>query len=97
MLGFKVSPESQSHLKEAKPDHIDPSSYLAARETPASQPVVKSAKAHKTQHEAFVFHIMQVGVQVWGGTCTWLPGSHRWQYKAPSHYCITTAFAADPV
>lgn len=58
MPGFKVSPESQSHLKEAEPDHIDPSSYLAARETPASSARVKSAGAHQTHHEAFVFCIL---------------------------------------
>lgn len=43
--------------KETKPNHIDPSSYLPAREnpTPNSSTWLQSAKAHKTQHEAFVF------------------------------------------
>lgn len=54
MLGFKLSPESQSHLKETQPNSIDPSSYLTARETPASPTGVRSANTHKTQHEAFV-------------------------------------------
>lgn len=88
------SPESQSHLKETKPSHTHPSSYLTTRETPAPTPwnlprLIKPNMRLLCSHNAG-------GCQGLGGTCTWLPRSHQWQHKASPHYYITTALQPAP-
>lgn len=95
MLGFKLSPESQSHLKETKPNHTNPSSYLTARETNSFLTRWNLPTLIKPNMRLLCSHNAG-GCQGFGGTCTWLPGSHQWQYKASPHHCITTALQPAP-
>lgn len=65
MLGFKLFPQSQSHLKETKLKwRLQVSSSLPEYLLPPPQGHM--ARAHKTNMRVFI-HITQVGVEVLGG------------------------------